>query len=174
MTDVPREEWKTRNPNLIKTVHEKHLKTIANQVSTALARILTSFPDFLRTPKEIQLTWMKSNYRNIVATVVAPACGNSETSATKSTSLMTGSATTRTAKSTRRPAWSAMLEYPTNRNVRQRGDKRPEDQNAQHYFTLANICQSNSQSNAKMVQSYMLQSPAQARWVKVKKGTAKR
>ena len=57
----------------------------------------------------------------------------------------------------------------TERNVRQRSDKKSENQDTQRCTTIGHICQTNYQSNATIVQSYMLYSPTEARWIKVTK-----
>ena len=67
------------------------------------------------------------------------------------------------------PSREMKYKRTTKRNVRQRSDKKSENQDTQHCTTIGHICQTNYQSNATIVQSYMLYSPTEARWIKVTK-----
>ena len=67
------------------------------------------------------------------------------------------------------PSREMKYKRTTKRNVRQRSDKKSENQDTQRCTTIGHICQTNYQSNATIVQSYMLYSPTEARWIKVTK-----
>ena len=148
---------------VLRNVRQVNVRQIAEAVESQFESFLASLPAFMRNEMSSisKDLWMRKNYYSIVETVVSEPPTPSKQEPAPLTPLTEGVAK-------RIHASVAMIESPPSRNVRSRDYNSTALPTEASYISVAEIYQNNSQSDAYMLEAFLLYSPDEPRYVNVR------
>jgi len=148
---------------VLRNVRQVNVRQIAEAVESQFESFLASLPAFMRNEMSSisKDLWMRKNYYSIVETVVSEPPTPSKQEPAPLTPLTEGVAK-------RIHASVAMFESPPSRNVRSRDYNSTALPTEASYISVAEIYQNNSQSDAYMLEAFLLYSPDEPRYVNVR------